>query len=317
MRLLSTTRWTLRCGSSRQSRSYLEYTGDTAFVRDRLYPKLKDIIDWHLRGTRYGISVDDDGLLRCGEPGVQLTWMDAKVGDFVVTPRYGKPVEIQALWYNALRIMEDFASRFNDGQLEIFFRELADRARDHFNQKFWNDEPGYLYDVVDGDVQDGSIRPNQIFAVSLRHSMLSPERARQVVEFVQRELLTPVGLRSLSKFDPRYRGRYEGGVRERDTGYHQGTVWPWLMGGFVTAYVKVNQASAESRNQAHAWLDGFHDHLATGGLGHVSEITDAEAPHEARGCIAQAWSVAELLRAAVEDVYQIPARKRSLTVAVP
>jgi predicted glycogen debranching enzyme len=284
-------------------RSYLQYTGDASFVRDHLYAKLKDIIDWHLRGTRYGIRVDSDGLLRCGEPGTQLTWMDAKIGDYVVTPRTGKPVEIQALWYNALRIMEDLSGRFGDSQLQRFFRELADRAREHFNAQFWNVDAGGLFDVVDGDSRDGSIRPNQILAASLTHSMLSPERARQVTNLVERELLTPVGLRTLAPGDSRYRPHYEGGVNERDSAYHQGTVWPWLMGPFLTAYIRTHGEGPVARQQAGEWLGAFGAHLATGGLGQVAEILDAEAGHEPRGCIAQAWSVGELLRAALEDVF--------------
>ena len=166
------------------------------------YPKLKDIIDWHVRGTRYGIHVDSDGLLACGEPGVQLTWMDAKVGDYVVTPRTGKPVEIQALWYNALRIMEDFARRFGDPSSEALFAGLADEAKETFNARFWNPMAGCLYDVVENGHADGSLRPNQIFAVSLPHSMLPPESASAVVQTVQNELLTPMGLRTLSRHDP-------------------------------------------------------------------------------------------------------------------
>ena len=284
-------------------RAYLQYTGDVAFVRDQLYPKLKNIMEWHLHGTRYRICVSSNGLLQCGEPGVQLTWMDAKIGDFVVTPRAGQPVEIQALWYNALRIMYDFASRFGDTQLAVFFDELSARARDHFNSGFWNEDGGYLYDTVDGELHDGSIRPNQILAASLTHSMLPLSRARQIVELVQRELVTPLGLRSLSPRDPRYRRRYEGGIWERDTAYHQGTIWPWLMGPFLTAYMRVHGRSTEARKQARQWLEGFRDHLSAAGLGHISEIADAEEGHTPRGCVAQAWSVAELLRAAVEDVY--------------
>jgi predicted glycogen debranching enzyme len=292
-------------------RALVDYTGDYAFVRKALYDKLKDIIDWHLRGTRYGIHLDADGLLAAGVPGVQLTWMDSKIGDWVVTPRHGKPVEIQALWYNALRVMEDFAGRFDDTAAEVFFRELAAKARDSFNEQFWDAGHECLYDVVNGDHRDASIRPNQILAVSLAHSMLSSERARQVVAVVERELLTPLGLRSLSPRDPQYRPRYEGGVWERDSAYHQGTVWPWLMGPFITAYVKSNGRSPEARAQAERWLGAFDEHLRTAGLGHISEIADGEAPHEPRGCAAQAWSVAELLRAAVEDVFEvraIPAR---------
>jgi len=299
-------------------RAFLHYSGDESFVRERLYPKLKDIIDWHVRGTRYGIHVDSDGLLACGEPGVQLTWMDAKVGEHVVTPRTGKPVEIQALWYNALRIMTDFARRFADPSSEALFTGLADEAKETFNARFWNPLAGCLYDVVENGHADGSLRPNQIFAVSLPHSMLPPERARAVVQTVQNELLTPMGLRTLSRHDPRYRAHYEGGVVERDTAYHLGTVWPWLMGPFITAYLKVNQRSEEARQQAESWLAGFTEHLTTAGLGQICEIADAEYPYTPRGCIAQAWSVAEILRAAVEDVYAVQsspsiAAKRSPT----
>ncbi|HUQ95033.1 MAG TPA: amylo-alpha-1,6-glucosidase [Bryobacteraceae bacterium] len=287
-------------------RSYIRYTGDHAFVRERLYAKLKEIVDWHLRGTRYGIHVDADGLLTCGEPGVQLTWMDAKVGDWVVTPRTGKPVEIQALWYNALQVLRDLAHQFGDAGPETFFRELAERARHSFHGQFWNADAGCLYDGIDGEHRDASIRPNQIFAVSLRHRMLPPEKERRLVDVVQHELLTPLGLRSLSPHDANYRPHYEGGVHERDSAYHQGTVWPWLIGPFLSAYVKVHGRSGEARQQAAVWVEGFHRHLSTAGLGQISEIADAEPPHKARGCIAQAWSVAELLRAAIEDVYEIP-----------
>ena len=283
-------------------RAFAKYTGDFTFV-ESLYGKLKDIVDWHLRGTRYGIRVDSDGLLASGEPGVQLTWMDVKIGDWVVTPRHGKPVEIQALWYNTLCVMEEFASRFADNAAQVFFRELAARARDSFNHLFWNWEAGCLYDVVDGGLRDASIRPNQVFAVSLPHTMLSHDKAKSVVSILERKLLTPLGLRSLSPRDPRYRPRYEGGVWERDSAYHQGTVWPWLMGPFITAYVKVNNRSGQARTQAAEWLEGFLEHMQTAGLGQVSEIADGDPPHKPRGCIAQAWSVAELLRCAVEDVY--------------
>jgi predicted glycogen debranching enzyme len=287
-------------------RSYVHYTGDYDFVRERLYPKLKDILDWHLRGTRYGIRADADGLLACGEPGVQLTWMDAKVGDWVVTPRAGKPVEIQALWYNALRILRDLARQFGDSGPAAFLGEMAEKARASFTAQFWNAAAGCLYDVINGENRDASLRPNQIFAVSLHHAMLPPGQERQIVDCVQRELLTPLGLRSLSPRDPNYRPHYEGGVRERDSAYHQGTVWPWLMGPFISAYVKVHGRSLEAKSQAETWLKAFDDHLKIAGLGQISEIADAEPPYTPRGCIAQAWSVAELLRAAVEDIHELP-----------
>jgi glycogen debranching enzyme len=296
-------------------RAYAQYTGDFRFVRDSLYAKLREIVDWHMRGTRYGIRVDDDGLLRCGEPGVQLTWMDAKIGDWVVTPRTGKPVEIQALWYNALRTMEDFARQFGDKGPELFAVELATLAKSSFNRQFWNEGAGCLYDVVECGDRDGAVRPNQIFAVSLRHPILEGDRARQVVEVVERDLLTPMGLRSLSPRDSRYRPHYLGGVWERDSAYHQGTVWPWLMGPFLTAYLRVHRHSDAARDRATEWLEGFRAHLDTAGLGQISEIADAEPPFTPRGCIAQAWSVAELLRAAVEDVYAMPQPEASLIAA--
>lgn len=290
-------------------RSYLRYTGDYAFVSHHLYRKLKDIISWHLSGTRYRIRVDEDGLLHAGEPGVQLTWMDAKIGDWVVTPRTGKPVEIQALWYNALRVMENLAGFFHDAGPKTFVGALATKAQESFNTLFWNEEAGCLYDVVDGHQKDGAIRPNQIFAVSLTHGVLSPERARKVVDVVQRELFTPVGLRSLSPRDSRYCGRYEGDARQRDSAYHQGTVWPWLMGPFITAYLKVNGRSDEARKQTATWLDAFRECMTRYGLGQISEVADGDFPHKPGGCIAQAWSVGELLRAAVEHVYDINSRE--------
>ncbi len=284
------------------ARAYLAYTGDLEFVRNELYSVFAEIISWHVRGTRYGIKVDSSGLLSSGEPGVQLTWMDAKVGDWVVTPRRGKPVEIQALWYNALCIMENLARRFADEPGQKRYRNMATVASWTFNRLFWNEKTGCLYDVTNGAPPDPSIRPNQIFAVSLTHSMLSSERAKRVVEKVQEHLLTPYGLRSLAPTDPQYRGRYTGSPVERDGAYHQGTVWPWLLGPFITAYVKVNGGSETARHQAGEWLEPVREHLTDGGLGHISEIFDGDAPQLPRGCIAQAWSVAEILRAYVEDV---------------
>jgi predicted glycogen debranching enzyme len=294
-------------------RQLIEYTGDYAFVRSRMYSRLMDTIDWHERGTRYSIRMDADGLLGSGEPGVQLTWMDAKVGDYVVTPRHGKAVEIQALWYNALRVMQALAERFGDKPNEARFAEIASRAKKSFNRIFWNEDASCLYDVVNGEARDATIRPNQILAVSLRYSMLTREKAKRVVDVVERELLTPYGLRSLAVGDPAYRPRYEGDVWGRDTAYHQGTVWAWLMGPYITAYLKVNPGR-RARATASGLLAEFGEHLKDAGLGHVSEIFDADAPHEPRGCIAQAWSVAEVLRAAVEEVYGIkPTKGRSRT----
>jgi glycogen debranching enzyme len=258
---------------------------------------MKTSIDWHVRGTRYGIRVDADGLLACGEPGVQLTWMDAKVGDWVVTPRRGKPVEVQALWYNALRIMQDLAVRFGYGDAAAY-GTMADQARGSFRQLFWNEQAGCLYDVVDGDARDAAVRPNQILAVSLKHRMLEDGDGRRVLDVVERELVTPAGLRTLSPRDPQYRGRYEDGVIGRDAAYHQGTVWPWLMGPFLTAYARLKGAREAARR-----LGVFAEMLHTGCLGQIGEVADGDAPHAAGGCVAQAWSVAEILRVAAEVVY--------------
>lgn len=284
-------------------RSLLERTNDFDFVRANLYAVLTDIVDWHVKGTRYQIHVDDDGLLYSGEPGVQLTWMDAKVGDWVVTPRHGKPVEIQALWYNALRVMEQLAGKFKDTKAKKKYAAMAEKARATFNEVFWNEEAGCLYDVVSGEARDASIRPNQVIAISLANAMLSKDRAASVLRVVESELLTPRGLRTLSPRDPNYIGKYEGDPRRRDGAYHQGTVWPWLMGPFITAYVKTFGAKA-GRKFASVWLEQFRAHLHEACLGQISEIFDGDAPHTPRGCVAQAWSVAELLRAIVEDVYE-------------
>lgn len=281
-------------------RALIQHTNDYDFVRANLYEALIDIINWHLNGTRYQIHIDTDGLLFAGEPGVQLTWMDARIGEWVVTPRIGKPVEIQALWFNALRVMEELANKFNDGPNARRFAEMAEKAKEGFNRQFWNDAISCLYDIVDGEMRDASIRPNQIFAASLHYSMLNVEQAKQVVAVVERELLTPVGLRSLSPNDPQYIGIYQGDMRSRDSAYHQGTVWAWLIGPFITAYLKANGKTEAARKQARQWIDGFLPHLSEAGLGQVSEIFDGDAPHAPRGCAAQAWSVAELLRVAVD-----------------
>jgi predicted glycogen debranching enzyme len=287
------------------ARAYAVATNDYEFIRQELYPVFGQIIEFHIKGTRYNIKVAENGLLNAGAPGVQLTWMDARIGDWVVTPRSGKPVEIQALWYNALRVMEDLAARFGDEEQRKKCSSLATLASGTFNRVFWNSKARCLYDVVNGGPPDGSIRPNQIFAVSLHYSMLSVERARGVVETVERDLLTPAGLRTLSPRDPRYRATYEGNQYSRDSAYHQGTVWPWLLGPFVSAYVQVNGGSVQSRFRAHDLLRGIAQHLTEAGLGQISEIFDGDAPHHPRGCFAQAWSVAEVLRVLCEDVYQI------------
>jgi predicted glycogen debranching enzyme len=264
---------------------------DAEFVR-LLWPTLTDIIAWHVRGTRFGIGVDaEDGLLQAGAPGVQLTWMDARIGDWVVTPRAGKPVEINALWINALRTMESLARVLGEPSAE--YATFAENASESFRRKFVRADGLGLYDLVAEEGADASIRPNQILAVSLEHCALSPQDQAAVVNTVQSHLLTPFGLRTLSPQDPAYRPHYRGAMADRDSAYHQGTVWPWLLGAFVEAHLKVHGKPAEAR----AFLEPLHAHLLDAGVGSISEVFDAEQPFHPDGCIAQAWSVAEILRA--------------------
>ncbi len=293
-------------------RSFLKYTGDYKTVRDNFYPVLVDIISWHVRGTRYGIRVDSDGLLSAGQSGVQLTWMDAKVGDWVVTPRYGKPVEVQALWYNVLCFMEELADIFGDKLNHTQYARMEKLAHKSFNDLFWNQQTECLYDCVNGNDRDGSIRPNQVFAVSLPHSLLSQDRAKKVIEVIERDLLTPYGLRSLSPTHPYYRGRYEGDPWSRDSAYHQGTVWAWLLGPFITAYLKVHDRNDATVEKVTQWCRTLSDHLNDAGLGQISEIFDGDAPYTARGAIAQGWSVAELLRVICENIIEVKVNKTQL-----
>jgi predicted glycogen debranching enzyme len=273
------------------------------------------IVAGYREGTRYGIRMDEDGLLAAGVPGVQLTWMDAKIGDWVVTPRIGKPVEIQALWLNALKIA---------GLASALWRDLYRRALTSFQLRFWNEQRGCLFDVVDADHvpgrNDGSLRPNQILAVGgLPYQVLVEPYATRVVETVERELLTPLGLRSLAPGEPGYRPRFGTSVFERDSGYHQGTVWPWLIGPFVEAWLRVRGNGSEAKREADArFLAPLREHLNVAGLGHVSEVADAEPPHRPGGCPFQAWSLGELLRASrlVEDRPEIrPAPRRPVCAA--
>jgi predicted glycogen debranching enzyme len=288
------------------ARSYLEYTRDKPFVFGQLYPKLKEIVDCYIGGTRYGIHVDGDGLVYAGEAGTQLTWMDVKIGNLVVTPRRGKPVEIQALWYNALCILRDLAQAAGDQSGQEQAGGMLERVFYSFNRQFWNNDLECLYDVVDGDLHDASVRPNQIFAISLRHSIVDRARGTKILSAIEEHLLTPLGLRSLAPTDPKYRPYYRGGVESRDCAYHQGTVWPWLMGPFLTAYLKCHGHSSEAAGNIRRWLGSFAAHLQTAGLGHISEVADGNSPHKPGGCIAQAWSVGEILRAMVEDVLEKP-----------
>jgi predicted glycogen debranching enzyme len=277
-------------------RAYYEKTGDSKLLQE-LFPVLKDIIKWYERGTRYNIQMDkSDALIYAGEAGVQLTWMDAKVGDWVVTDRIGKPVEINALWYNALRIMAEFARQLSEPSGK--FDALADRVRQGF-LRFWNHQMGYCYDILDGpDGNDLSLRPNQLLAISLPHSPLTDHQQRSALDACARHLLTAHGLRSLSSDDAAYIGHYGGDQLERDSAYHQGTVWGWLIGPFVSAHLRVYKDPAQARSYLYPLLH----HLADQGVGSLSEIFDGEPPFTPRGCIAQAWSVAEVLRAWQETV---------------
>ncbi|BCL34493.1 amylo-alpha-1,6-glucosidase [Nostoc sp. MS1] len=272
-------------------RAYYSATDDDHLLAE-LFGVLADIISWHCRGTRYNIHLDPaDGLLHAGVAGVQLTWMDAKVGDWVVTPRIGKPIEVNALWYNALRTMATFARQLGKPHQE--YQAMADRALARFS-RFWHDGLGYCYDVLDSpDGDDSTLRPNQIFAVSLPESPLTSDQQRKVVDVCGRMLLTSHGLRSLSPDDPQYQGTYGGDQYHRDAAYHQGTVWGWLLGAFVQAHLRVYQ----NPQQARQFLEPMANHLTAHGIGSLSEIFDGDVPMTPRGCIAQAWTVAEVLRA--------------------
>ncbi|MEW5851539.1 MAG: amylo-alpha-1,6-glucosidase [Myxococcota bacterium] len=277
---------------------YVRCTGDVGTLEYCL-PALLSVVEHHLRGTRFGIGVDpQDGLLRQGAEGYQLTWMDAKVDHWVVTPRRGKAVEINALWYNALRLMERWLKDLGDPARSVEMGEHAQRCQESFQARFWYAPGGHLYDVVDGEGGDDSAcRPNQVLAISLPHPVLAQERWESVLQVVRRELLTPVGLRSLSPHHVDYKSRYDGDLRARDAAYHQGTVWGWLAGPFVDAWLKVHP---QDRAGAAHFLSGFAPHMADACIGTISEIFDAEDPFTPRGCTAQAWSVAEVLRALVK-----------------
>jgi glycogen debranching enzyme len=262
-------------------------------VQEALGRAVRSILTGYARGTRYGIHADRDGLLAAGVPGAQLTWMDSRIGDWVVTPRVGKPVEVQALWLNTLRV----GGRFAPGWLPLFERGL-----ESFRVRFWDESGGFLYDVVDVGHQpgtaDATFRPNQVLAVGgLPFDLLEGGQARRVVDAVEARLLTPLGLRSLAPGEPGYAPRYEGGVPERDGTYHQGAVWPWLIGPFVEAWVRVRGGTPEAKREARTrFLGPLLRHLDSAGLGHVSEIADGDAPHTPRGCPFQAWSLGEVLR---------------------
>ncbi|MGH8059845.1 MAG: amylo-alpha-1,6-glucosidase, partial [Candidatus Entotheonellia bacterium] len=273
---------------------YIQATGDRELLQ-LLFPTLKSVVEHHIHGTDFGIAVDPkDGLIRAGTEDYPLTWMDAKVESWVVTPRRGKPVEVQALWYNALRLMALWAEEL--GEPSEDYLALAARAYGSFNARFWCEQGQRLFDVIDGDWGDEpSLRPNQIFALSLRFPILLEAHWQPVIDAVTEQLLTPVGLRSLAPGHRDYKPSYDGDIRARDAAYHQGTVWPWLIGHFLDARRRVYGNGKSS----HMLLQGLEEHLWDAGIGSISEIFDAEPPYAARGCIAQAWSVAEVLRALI------------------
>lgn len=289
-------------------KKYLDATGDKDFVLNEILPVLKDIIDWHYKGTRYNIHATGDGLLYSGEEGEQLTWMDARIGNWVVTPRMGYPVEIQALWYNALKIFAELLALNKQKKDAAAVNESAEKAKQSFNEKFWyncnvlnpaingGQDGGYLYDNIDKNGKPSTeIRPNQLFAISLPFVLIDDKKkAKAILKVVEENLYTPVGLRSLPKSDAHYVGVYGGDQWHRDSSYHEGTVWSWLLGAYVDAMVKVQ--GTRSKEQVQKIVEDFKYHLSEGCIGSVSEIFDADEPHHPRGCVAQAWGVAEVLR---------------------
>lgn len=282
---------------------YLDYTGtpeDYAFVQETIYPKLKEIIAAYEHGTDFSIYMEEDGLIHAGSGLDQVTWMDVRVGDWVATPRHGKPVEINALWYHALCLMEEWATRF--GEDGSHYAALAAHAKESFTKEFWNEKDGCLYDVVDGLEGDATLRPNQIYAVSLPHRMLDADKEKEIVDKVYEKLYAKTGLRSLSPDDKEYHPTYEGCLDKRDHAYHQGTSWGFLLGGFLTAYVHVYGTSKEVIKQADAMLDATREQFYHGCIGSIAEIFDGDEPYTSRGCYAQAWSVGEILRAYTEDI---------------
>lgn len=272
-----------------------------AFVKEQIFPHLKEIVSAYEKGTDFSIYMEDDGLIHAGSGLDQITWMDVRVGDWVATPRHGKPVEINALWYNALRIMESLCEKFDEDASA--YRARANQVKESFNAKFWDSSNQCLFDVVDGDEPDDHIRPNQIYAVSLPFSLLPEEQEKAVVTLVEKELFVGCGLRSLAPDHPDYHGIYCGALAKRDAAYHQGTAWGFLLGGFFSAYMKVNHHSSSAAENAVRMLEPVRKHLTDSGcIGSISEIFDGDAPHNPRGCYAQAWSVGEVLRCYCEDI---------------
>jgi predicted glycogen debranching enzyme len=280
---------------------YIHYTGDYKLIKDELYVALIEIIEAYINGTDFSIGMDEDYLLTAGEQGSQLTWMDVKVGNWVVTPRHGKAVEVNSLWYNALKVMFDVSEKL--GYNGNRYNNLACNVKKSFIEKFWNEDKQCLYDIIiQEDEKDSKVRPNQIIALSLSYPIIEGNMAKKVVNKVWKELYTAYGLRSLSPKEQEYIGTYSGNILDRDGAYHQGTVWAWLLGHFVTAYLKAYGSTPQRRKFAMRFLDPIKNHLEDSCIGSVSEIFDGNEPLLPRGCFAQAWSVAEILRAYVEDI---------------
>ncbi len=280
---------------------YLAFNSDDCAAMQTLYPALRDSLEWHWKGTRFGIKADEeDGLLAGGDAHTQLTWMDAKIADTAFTPRSGKAVEIQALWFNALSTGARLAEQMDDAPFAAKCAQWRRKAKLNFARLFWNEEAGCLFDVINGDDKNAQIRPNQIFTLSLPERLLPLDKEKKILRVVERDLLTPHGLRSLSPHDPQYRGIYQGDQWSRDSSYHQGTVWAWPIGAFCSAFLRVHKSSPRAKTLVRAWLQPLIQHLDEAGLGTISEIFDGDAPHTPRGCYAQAWSVAEVLRVLAE-----------------
>jgi predicted glycogen debranching enzyme len=285
---------------------YMMYseTGALDSIKE-VYRRLAEIVSSYKRGTKHGIQMDSDGLVKGGDGSVALTWMDGHVGGVPVTPRAGKPVEISALWFNALKIMESFAKALGKSQEEEDYKTTSEKVGVSFNEKFWNESSACLYDYLVDDKGDPKVRPNQIFAVSLPFPVLKQDRWKDVLRTIDSELLTPVGLRTLSPSDPEYKKQYIGGKDDRDRAYHQGTVWPWLFGAYVTAYVKTYGTDPKTLAFIQQLYAPFKKRMEEAGIGTLSEIYDGDPPHYPRGCISQAWSVAEILRSYVRDANQM------------
>ncbi len=279
--------------------SYYQYTKDLQFIREHLKPVMENILLGYQNGTAFEIKMQKDALIAAGNEDTQLTWMDAKAGSWVVTPRHGKAVEINALWYNALRVMAEISELC--GEDGSSYLKLAEKVKKSFVKVFWNEKAHCLLDVVNEAGPDAKIRPNQILAVSLSFPVLSGEKAKSVVKTVYQMLYTALGLRTLNREDPQYRGIYLGDIYARDGAYHQGTVWTWILGRFITAYARVNRREPGLKKQLEGFFLPFEDHLRDACIGSISEIFDGDEPLVPRGCCAQAWSVSEILRAYAED----------------